>query len=96
MVYSYRLMIKKLLQKHTQTKVVEIDTHFLDENGYKPLPFGATHTYSLLQIRDFCLAGITSLKKNRERKIYIRKGFWRSSKVTPSRKCVVFVDKSAL
>ena len=45
----------------------------------------------LVQFRAFDLAGITKLKKNMKRKY--EKDSGRSSKVTPSCKCVVFVDK---
>ena len=45
----------------------------------------------LVQIRAFDLAEITKLKKNMKRKY--EKDSGRSSKVTPSCKCVVFVDK---
>ena len=49
----------------------------------------------LVQIRAFDLAGITKLKKKNVKGKY-EKDSGRSSKVTPSCKCVVFVDKSAL
>ena len=45
----------------------------------------------LVQFRALDLAGITKLKKNMKRKY--EKDSGRSSKVTPSCKCVVFVDK---
>ena len=48
----------------------------------------------LIQVRAFDLAGITKFKKSMKRKY--EKDSGRSSKVTPSCKCVVFVDKSAL
>ena len=46
---------------------------------------------AFLYFRAFDLAGITKLKKNMKRKY--EKDSGRSSKVTPSCKCVVFVDK---
>ena len=49
----------------------------------------------LVQIRAFDLAGITKFKKKNTKRKY-EKDSGRSSKVTPSCKCVVFVDKSAL
>ena len=50
----------------------------------------------LVEIRAFDLAGITTLKKKKNMKGKYEKDSGRSSKVTPSCKCVVFVDKSAL